>query len=246
MAVLAQPDSRASRELDAIVCAELARVRALPEPEEHTFLSLFAHALDADGEPFSDAKLCDEMRSLLLAGHDSVAVSLAWTLEHVLRHPTAAAEIRAEQARGETRWVDAVAQEALRLHPPLPIVTRELTQPWSVGEFDLEAGTLLAPCLWLCHRDPAAFDDPLAFRAERFLDREPDTHAWLPFSAGVRRCVGAAFAELEMRLVLQRLLARTRLELVAPGVPERGRWRMIILSPGPTEAVLRERVDAPA
>jgi cytochrome P450 len=130
----------------------------------------------------------------------------------------------------EPAYADAVVRETLRLRPVLPIVARRLTRPATVAGLELDAGTVVAPCIVLVHRRPDLYPEPHAFRPERFLDRKPGTYEWLPFGGGVRRCIGAAFAELEMRVVLQALGRHVRLRAADPR-PERSRRRAITLVP---------------
>jgi cytochrome P450 len=167
--------------------------------------------------------------TLLLAGHETTATALSWAFELLFRHPAAYAGLRARL--DDDAAVDAVATEVLRLRPPLTIVARRLARDAEVAGLDLPAGTMVAPCIWLAHRDPARYPEPLAFRPERWADgRRPETLSWLPFGGGTRRCVGAAFAQLELRTVL-----RTVVELAFPAPAEPGpdgsRRRAVVLAP---------------
>ena len=120
-------------------------------------------------------------------------------------------------------------KETLRLRPVLPIVARKLKGPFSVGGYDFERGTVLMPSIWLVHRNPEIYPEPEAFRPERFVGTEPDTYAWIPFGGGVRRCIGASFAQFEMKVVLKAVLSRT--VLAAPPESERVRRRSFTFAP---------------
>jgi cytochrome P450 len=131
---------------------------------------------------------------------------------------------------GGEPYVDAVAKEALRLRPVLPVVVRRLTEPLEIHGYELPAGTTVAPCIYLAHRRPDVYPDPHAFRPARFLERPAGTYTWIPFGGGVRRCVGASFALFEMRIVLQTLVAQLHFEAADPA-NERFSRRSIFLSP---------------
>jgi cytochrome P450 len=147
-----------------------------------------------------------ELLTLLVAGHETTASALAWTIDALLHHPGARDRL------GEDGYADAVVKEALRLRPVVPVVARRLAAPLTVGGRELPAGVAAVPCILLVHRDPRIYPEPLAFRPERFLDRAPGTYTWLPFGGGPRRCLGAAFAQFEMRVVLDELGRRAALE----------------------------------
>ena len=142
------------------------------------------------------------------------------------------------------RYADAVVTETLRLSPPLPIIQRELTEPWAIGDYTLPAKTLVAPCGYLIHRRPDLYPNPHTFEPERFLDHGPTPHAWLPFGGGPRRCLGANFARLQMTVVLRRLCQRTRLQAASPR-RETVRRRGIVFAPSRgARVVMTERRDA--
>ena len=157
---------------------------------------------------------------------------MAWTLERAIRHPEVLARLQDEADSDEAPYdyADAVAKEALRLRPVLPLVVRKLTEPLEIHGYELPVGTTVAPCIYLVHRRPDVYPDPHAFRPERFLESPAGAYTWIPFGGGVRRCVGASFALFEMRTVLQTLVARLHLEPAEPS-PERISRRSIFLSP---------------
>lgn len=210
----------------ALLDAEIAARRADPElAERDDILSLLLQARDPDGNGLTDAALRDELLTLLVAGHETTATSLAWTLERLMRHDGAV-----ERATEDKAYREAAVREALRLRPVLPIVVRRLTRDMTIAGHDLPEGCFVAPCIYLLHRRPDLYPDPLAFRPERFLETPPGTYTWIPFGGGVRRCLGASFALFEMDVVLEQVLRHARLRPAAPA-SERVSRRAITLTP---------------
>jgi cytochrome P450 len=176
--------------------------------------------------------------TLLTAGHETTATGLAWALERLVRHPHALERLR----EGDDEYAEAVVKETLRLRSPIAIVLRRLREPMEIGGHLLPAGVNLTPCIYLMHRRPEIYPQPLAFRPERFLEGQGGTYTWIPFGGGVRRCLGASFAQLEMRIVLQTLASRLDLRAV-DSRPERIIRRAITMSPSREgEVVAHERV----
>jgi cytochrome P450 family 135 len=196
-------------EVIAEVIADHRRRDDLAERDD--VLSLLLLATHEDGSPMDDQELRDELLTLLVAGHETTATSLSWALERLTRHPAALERLTEDVAAGSDEYVDAVIRETLRLRPVLPFVVRRLTRPQRIGGFDLPAGTKVAPSIQLIHRRPELYPEPLAFRPERWLGVRPNPYTFLPFGGGVRRCLGAAFAETEMRAVLSAIVSRVRL-----------------------------------
>jgi cytochrome P450 len=168
-------------------------------------LSLLLAARGEDGEPMGDQELRDELITLLVAGHETTATALSWSVERLTRTPGGWGALR----DGGEEYAEAVAKEALRLRPVLPVVLRNLQQPATIAGRDLPAGTVVAPSIYLVHRRADVYPDPARFRPERFLGPDPQggTYTWIPFGGGVRRCLGAAFALMELRVVLAELAA---------------------------------------
>ena len=156
-------------------------------------------------------ELRDQVVTVLAAGHETTAGSLAWALERLSRHPEAQERVR----NGDDAYLDAAVKEVLRVRPVLSIAARRVAAPFEVGGFTLPAGVHVAPCIYLAHRRPEAWPEPTAFRPERFLEATPPPGTYLPFGGGVRRCAGAAFAALELREVLRAVLER--FSLAPPG-----------------------------
>jgi cytochrome P450 family 135 len=210
--------------LDEVLYEELARRRAQPDLAERTdILSLLMQAHDEDGQAMSDDELRDELVTLLLAGHETTATSVAWAIERLVRHPDKlerlVAEIDAYPDGGE-EYITAVANETLRVRPVVPIVARMLKDELQVGPYAMPAGTRVAPSIWLTNRNPRVYDRPDDFEPERYLGGAPETFSWIPFGGGIRRCIGASFAQLEMKLIL-----RTVLGELSPSLPRYGRRR---------------------
>ena len=147
----------------------------------------------------SDAELRDQLMTLLMAGHETTATGLAWAFDLLFRAPQKLERLRAELAEGGHEYLDAVIEETLRVRPVVPFVGRELRAPAELGGYELPEGTVVMPAIYLAHTRQDLYPDPHAFRPERFLDGGPGHYSWIPFGGGTRRCIGAAFAQLEMR-----------------------------------------------
>jgi cytochrome P450 len=198
-----------------LIVKEIRERRAAADlSERDDILSLLVEARHEDGSPMSDAEIHDELLTLLVAGHETTATALAWAVERLIRHPDKLERLRAET--GEDAYLTATIQETLRLRPVIVGVLRRLTEPTRLGGYDLPAGVTVMPSIHLVHRDPTIYPEPDAFRPERFLETPPGTYTWIPFGGGVRRCLGAAFAQQEMTIVLRELVAR---RMVRPSDP---------------------------
>jgi cytochrome P450 len=213
------------RPVDALLYEQIADRRA--EPGEDV-LSLLLAARTEEGEPLTDTEIRDELMTLLVAGHETTATALAWTAERLTRTPGGWDALRA----GGEEYAEAAGKEALRLKPVLPVVLRHLQADARIAGVDIPAGTVVAPCIYLVHRRPEIYPDPLAFRPERFLGPEPQggTYTWIPFGGGVRRCLGAAFALMELRVVLAEL-GRALEAGAVRAAPEATRRRAITMVP---------------
>jgi cytochrome P450 len=182
------------------------------------------------GQPMSDEEIRDELLTLLVAGHETTATSLAWAVERLARHPEKLERLRAEVAEGREEYLTATIQETLRLRPVISIVLRKLTEPVEIGGYELPAGVSVAPCVYLVHRNPEIYPEPMRFLPERFLENPPGTYTWIPFGGGVRRCLGASFAQFEMAVVLRELVRRHQIRPAKPK-PERVFRRAITETP---------------
>jgi cytochrome P450 len=175
-------------------------------------------------------ELRDELVTLLVAGHETTATALAWALERLTRHPAALERLTEEARAGDDEYVDAVIRETLRLRPVLPFVGRKITEPQTLAGHDLPAGTKVAPSIHLIHRREDLYENATAFNPERWLGVRPNPYHFIPFGGGVRRCLGAAFAETEMRAVLRAIVSSVRLKPARPESERIGR-RVITMVP---------------
>jgi len=232
---------RALAAVDELIYAEIADRRAAPDGEDRDVLSLLLRARHEDGSPMTDPELRDELMTLLTAGHETTATGLAWAFERLLRTPRVLARLTASLDDGD--YLDAVVKETLRVRPVVVDVARKLTRETEVAGWRLPAGTLVLPAIAVMHARPDLYDSPEEYRPERFLDSETESYAWIPFGGGVRRCIGASFAQVEMRTVLREVLRRVRLR--APSQrPERGVIRHVTVVPGRgARAVVTERLS---
>jgi cytochrome P450 len=257
---------RALERLDELIYAEIQRRRGASDVELRSdIMSLLLLARDEDGAAMTDVELRDELVTLLLAGHETTATSVAWALERLVRHPQSLARLVAEidaasagagsgsegngtGASAGEEYMTAVINETLRVRPVVPIVVRLLTQELQVGPYVLPKGTRVAPSIYLTNRSARVYEDPREFRPERFLGalgaRAISPFSWIPFGGGIRRCIGASFAQMEMKVML-----RTMLSDLQPRAPDgwRGRrdeWirrRAVTLVPSAGASVVWER-----
>jgi cytochrome P450 len=220
---------RALDHLDAVIYEELHRRRAQSDLHERSdILSLLLLARDEDGQAMTDGELRDELVTLLLAGHETTATAVAWAIERLIRHPQQLERLVAEIDAGNgDEYMQAVISETLRTRPVVPMVVRVLEQPMHLGGHQLPRGTRVVPSIHLTNHNPRVYEDPKAFRPERFLDSQPETFSWIPFGGGIRRCIGASFATLEMKLILSTVLGELQPQLPTRGgrLFRRGEWR---------------------
>ncbi len=235
---------RAREALDAFVYEEIVLRRAENAGEGDApddVLSMLLQARHEDGSPMSDAELRDELVTILGAGHETTATALAWAMERLLRNPRVLTSLRDSVAAGEDDYLEATVKETLRARPVIVDVARKLTAPLRIGGYEVPAGCYVLPAIAALHYREDLFPRPEEFRPERFLEAKADTYAWIPFGGGVRRCIGAAFAEYEMRVVLRAILERAELSAPDPK-PEKVKVRNITLAPGKGTLV---RLDRP-
>jgi cytochrome P450 len=234
-------------QVDEALFAEIAEHRLRPDlAERDDILSMLMTAQFEDGTEMDDKELRDQLMTLLLAGHETTATALAWTFDLLLRHPTELGLLRGSLENGEEAYLKATIAESLRLRPVIPLAGRRLAEDLVTDDLELPAGTDVTASIWLTHTDAGLYPQPFAFRPERFLDQAPDTYAWIPYGGGVRRCLGAAFAEFEMRIVLREVLSRTSLRKADPSPEKTGR-RNITFSPrAGTPVVVESRRPARA
>lgn len=217
---------RAQSRVAALVAAELAERRSRPEVESGDVLGLMLRARREDGSAMSDEEIRDALATLLFAGHETTSIALAWAIHWLLRDRRCLGRLLEElDAAGECPpvdviarlpYLDAVVHETLRLHPILPDPYRLLARPLALEGFSLPPGVTVVVSASLLHSDPELYPEPHRFAPERFLARSFGPFEYIPFGGGHRRCIGAAFAVQELKVVLATLLADHRLELAEP------------------------------
>ncbi len=241
--------ARIKAEADEHLAGLIEERRADPTAEDRDdVLAMFLQARHEDGSPMSFQELRDELVTALAAGHETTASQLAWTFAMLAREPRVLRRLTEELRAGEgDEYLEATINESLRRRPVVPNAEPRLTkQVYEVGGWEYPEGVVLSPNAYLLHHDPSVYPDPYAFRPERFLEQPPQTYTFLPFGGGRRRCLGASFALLEMRVVLRAVL--TRLDLRPSGdALETARRRSITISPrGSATVTLRPAAEVAA
>ena len=203
---------------DELVYEQIDERRRSAEPGDD-ILSTLLDARHEDGSEMSREEIRDELMTALVAGHETTASELAWAFEALAREPRVLRRLHEEiDSDDGDAWMTATIQETLRRRPVLPQAEPRLVkQPVEIGGWRYEPGVVIAASAWLVHHDPDVYPDPFAFRPERFLDEPPGTYTWIPFGGGVRRCLAASFAELEMKRVLRTVLSEVELSPVEGG-----------------------------
>jgi len=229
----------------ALLADEISRCRADPRLDQRTdALAMLVRSTDSAGERMSDDELGDQLVTLLLAGHDTTATALSWTFERLTRHPELLARTTQAAVNGDDAWLDAVCRESLRVRPVLFEVGRKLTADLQLGRYQIPAGVTLTPSINLVQHSSQYYSDPEEFQPQRFLDHRPDPAVWLPFGGGVRRCLGATFAQVEMRTVLREVLSTVELVTTTePDEPVRARHVTMVPRHG-AQVTVRRRIAA--
>ncbi len=211
--------------VDELLYAEIAARRADPMLSlRRDVLSFAVQARYPDGRALSDADVHDELMTLIIAGNQTTAGGLAWTLELLLRHPLELARVRAGLERGSETYLNAAIDEALRLRTPLFGIGRGAVVDYRLARFTIPRGMGIAVPLLLVYRSPALYDEPTLYRPERQLRQDARRPAWMPFGGGIRSCVGEGFARLQIGLLAREILSSCELELV-DARPERLRLK---------------------
>jgi unspecific monooxygenase len=245
------PAARRKQRVDREVRAEIAARIAAPADDARDVFGLLLAARDEAGAPLSADELRDELVTLMMAGHETSATALAWAFERLLAHPHVLARVQAELATvtkdgaldvaavGELPYLDAVVRETLRQRPIFAFIARKTTVPFELGGYQLPPGTFLCPAIQLAHRRAETYPEPETFEPERFVGKKVDPYAWLPFGGGGRRCLGLAFAFLEIKLILATVLTSTELRLEAGGPLPRVLRGVTVAPAGGTRVVMR-------
>ncbi len=220
--------------LDRPVFEVIRARRAVDLAGRHDILSLLLQARTEEGEALSDKEIRDELLTLVLAGHETTANSLAWAWERLVRNPephqALLAAVRDGSEAEATERVEATIVETMRSRPVIPLIGRRVTVPWQLGDYSVPANTPIGMSILLLHHREDLYPDPFAFRPERFLGHKPGTYEWIPFGGGIRRCLGAALAMAEQRVVLTAMARRLDLEAADPA-PERALHRNVTMIP---------------
>ena len=207
------PFAREMARINRLIYAVIAARRAdLDAAARDDILSMLLSAVHEDGSAMTDRELRDELLTLLVAGHETTATALAWAVERLARHPDKLQRLCDEVRAGRDEYPKAVVYETLRLRPVISLVNRTLKAPMQFGGYQLPAGVKVVPSIYLVHRRPDVYPEPERFLPERFLSKPPGTYTWIPFGGGIRRCLGGAFAQFEMEVVLRELAARTPID----------------------------------
>jgi cytochrome P450 family 110 len=236
--------------VDALIHDQIARRRADPSASGRTdVLAMLLTAVDEEGKRMTSAELRDELMTILSAGHETTATALCWSVQEILSRPAVLERLLEElhsvipgtrlmpEHLPRLAFLDAVIKETLRLRPPIPFVGRKLKVGVTLCGYEIPAGTLVVPCIYLTHRLPEIYPEPAEFRPERFLDKRPDPYTWLPFGGGTHRCLGMAFALYEMKVILATVLLRAKLRL-ARRAPAQVSLRSFVIAPkGGTQVV---------
>jgi cytochrome P450 len=233
--------------LDRYVYAVIRARRSAPDAGQRTdILSVLLDAEAEDGTRLTDKELRDELLTLVLAGHETTANSLAWIIERLLRNPASDDRLR-DTARSEEDpdgYLEATIIEGMRSRPVIPVIGRNVTVPWQLGDYRVPAGSSVLISILLVHHREDVYPDPFAFRPERFIGRKPGTYTWIPFGGGIRRCLGASLAMAEQRVVLRAIARRT--DLYPPDRrPERARHRNVTMIPAQGARVIVAARRAP-
>lgn len=216
-------------EIDALLYTEIAQRRKASDLAKRTdVLSRLLQVGSETGDaPLTDAELRDQLVTLLLAGHETTAAALSWTLHELARHPDLQHEGYVAARDGDDKFLEALLKESMRLHPVIASTARKLTRELEIGGWTLPTGTVVNTSILLAHQRSASYPDTWTYRPSRFLDNEVEPNTWLPFGGGVRRCIGAGFSLMEGTTVLREILTRYHLAASAGSELERGRVRNI-------------------
>ena len=212
------------REIQSILQAEIDRRRNNPDTLGKDILSLMLSVRDEDGNPMKDIEIRDELLTMLFAGHETTASSLAWAFYWLHYLPEVGQKLKSELHSLDNNtdyntiiklpYLSAVVSETLRIHPVVVFVGRQLKEPFELMGYTFEAGTSLFPCIYLTHQREDIYPEPQKFKPERFLEKQFSPYEYIPFGGGNRRCLGYAFALFEMKLVLATILSQVELELL--------------------------------
>jgi hypothetical protein len=224
---------RLRAKVDAILDELIEEARRDPALAERSdVLALMVQARREDGSPMTNAEIRDQLVTMLAAGHETTAHTLGWAVERLTRHPEVLDRLVAEVDAGEGKaYRDATIREVQRMRPVVSFAGRHTQRPFEVGGYRLPKGVLIGLSAGLTHYDPRLFPEPERFNPDRFYEKLPETYSWIPFGGGIRRCIGATFAHMELDVVLRVMLQRMTLQpTTAPG--EAWKFKGVAWSPG--------------
>jgi cytochrome P450 len=232
--------------VDLLIFSEIAERQGEADlAERPDILSMLLTTEHADGTEMSPVEVRDQLVTLLIGGHETTATGLSWAIERLAHSPQVMERLRSEAMAGQEAYLDAVVKETLRIRSVLPVVSRLVKAPLELRGHTIPAGTIVSACTYLTHHRPEVYPEPYLFRPERFLESAPGTYTWIPFGGGVRRCLGASFAMLEMKTVLKVVSEHLLLKPVNASPEAIGR-RAITLVPKNGCEVVCERVAGSA
>jgi cytochrome P450 len=229
-------------QLDTLIEAARVDERLSERPD---VLALMVQATHTDGSPMANEEIRDQLITLLAAGHETTAATLGWAIERLRRHPDVTRRLAEEADAGGRALRDATIREVQRMRPVIAFSARHVIEPYELAGHRLPRGVRIGLAASLTHFDPELFPQPDRFDPDRFLNTKPETYNWIPFGGGIRRCIGAAFAHMEMEVVLRTVLERVELD-ATPGAPDEG-WRFRGVAHVPKDGgrvSVRRRADA--
>lgn len=229
--------------IDKLIYAEITRRRANPRSQPEDVMDMMMLSQDESGNLMTDKEIRDESLTLLFAGHETTALSLTWFFIPLLQNPNVLKKLLTEinSVVGENpivaemipklTYLDATIKESMRVNNLFPIVARKTIEPLELKGYEIPVGSTVAPCNMIIHHLESIYPEPLVFRPERFLDEsQHHPYSWMPFGGGNRRCIGMAFAQYEMKIILASILPRIALELI-PGQDFRAQRMGLALAP---------------
>jgi cytochrome P450 family 135 len=238
---------RARDGLNAALGAQIRERRQAPDLEQRSdVLSQLLLARDDEGQAMTDDEVRDELVTLLFAGHETTATSLAWAFDLLLHHPGALGRLVAELDRGATEYLDATIKETLRTRPVVALVDRHVREATRIGEHTIPAGAVVCPNIYLAQRREDLYAEPTAFRPERFVEQAPPAFGWFPFGGGIRRCLGASFATFEMQIVIPEVLRTVAMRPASPRLTRVRREAVTFVPRDGARCVVTTRTPHPA
>jgi len=238
---------RARDDLDAALGEQIRDRRRAPDLEQRSdVLSQLLLARDDEGRAMTDDEVRDELVTLLFAGHETTATSLAWAFDLLLHHPQALGRLVAELDDGASEYLDATIRETLRVRPVIAIVDRHVREATPIGGHVIPAGAVVCPNIYLVQRREDLYSDPAAFRPERFIGQPPPAFGWFPFGGGIRRCLGASFATFGMQVVLPEVLRAATLRPASRRPARIGREAVTFVPHDGARCVVTTRRPQPA